>query len=411
VDDVLARLQPELHVRLQDERDPALRIRFANLDDFHPDRLYERLPVFEGARELRRRLTEPGQVPVADSSAVRAGKPPVMTESLLDQIVQQAPGAADEPSPLQGGDLQAYLNRVVAPYLVPAADPRRHALIAKLDAATSSGMRALLHLPEFQALEALWRGVSLLTQQIESDATVQLYLVDVSKAELAADLDVSSIVAVPPARAPQAGWGVLGGMYSFAPGTADLELLSRLGAVGQLVSAPWIAAADSRLVGYAAIQRTAEPPEEEPTPQWQVLRHSPQASWIGLALPRFLLRAPYGEQASRCDALPFEELAAGPGHEAYLWGNPTIACLLLLTQAVAEGGRPIYPGMNLELDGLPIVSTPGIEAPLSEGAAERVLNGGVMPLVSFRDTGRVRLVRFQSIAEPSRRLAGKWLGG
>src|SRR5882762_7185786 len=57
VDAVLGRLRPELHVRLQGERDPALRVAFTELEGFHPDRLYE-LPVFEGVRELRRRLSE-----------------------------------------------------------------------------------------------------------------------------------------------------------------------------------------------------------------------------------------------------------------------------------------------------------------------------------------------------------------
>jgi len=156
LDEVLARLHPELHVHLQGERDPAVRVRFAELDDFHPDRLYERLPVFEGVRELRRRLVESGgsAPPPRESQALgsevaggAAARPSGTPGNLLDQIVRESPGAAAEPSPLEGGDLQAYLNRIVAPYLVPAADPRRQALIAELDAASASGMRALLHHP------------------------------------------------------------------------------------------------------------------------------------------------------------------------------------------------------------------------------------------------------------------------
>jgi type VI secretion system protein ImpC len=115
---------------------------------------------------------------------------------------------------------------------------------------------------------------------------------------------------------------------------------------------------------------------------------------------------------------PFEEFPVRPGHEEYLWGNPAIACLLLLTRAIAETGRPVYPGMNLELGGLPIVPVPGAasvmscaESLLDERAAERMLDGGLMALMSVRDTDRIRLVRFQSIAQPSQRLAGGWLGG
>src|SRR2546428_5949225 len=123
LDEVLARLHPELHVRLQGERDPAVRVRFAELDDFHPDRLYERLPVFEGVRELRRRLVESGgsAPPRRESPASGGGGGTEVSGAgyLLDQIVQESTGTADERSPLEGGDIQAYLNRIVAPYLVP----------------------------------------------------------------------------------------------------------------------------------------------------------------------------------------------------------------------------------------------------------------------------------------------------
>lgn len=423
VNDVLASLRPELHVRLHGERDAAVRIGFAELEDFHPDRLYERLPVFEGARELRRRVTESGYETPPQSGTSGAG-------SLLDQIVRQSPGVADEPSPLEGGDLQSYLNRLVAPYLVPGADPRRQALIVELDAASSDGLRALLHLPEFQALEALWRGVALLAQQIESDSEVQLYLIDVSKAELVGDQEASAdarsrgvchLLAAPPAGAPAAGWGVLGGVYSFGPESADLRLLDRLGTIGRIVGAPWVAAADPRLVGGGAIHAAPDPADwaADSDERWQALRRQPDAHWVGLALPRFLLRLPYGEQSNRCDTLPFEEFADTPVHEHYLWGNPALACIALLARAIAQTGRPLYPGMDLELDGLPLhlipkpggmTTVPCAESWLGAQAAERLMDSGLMALMSVRDAGRVRLVRFQSIAQPPMPLAGRWFG-
>src|SRR5947199_41699 len=86
------------------------------------------------------------------------------------------------------------------------------------------------------------------------------------------------------------------------------------------------------------------------SPNWRKpLRRTPEARWIGLAMPRFLLRLAYGERGTRCEALPFEELSHSPAHEDYLWGNPTLACLLVLVHAIAESGRPMYSGMNLEI--------------------------------------------------------------
>ena len=444
LDEVLARLRPELHVRLQGERDPAVRVRFAELDDFHPDRLYDRLPVFEGVRELRRRLVESGgsASPPRESqgwgggggggSEVAGGalpRPSGTPGNLLDQIVRESPGAADERSPLEGGDLQAYLNRIVAPYLVPAADPRRQALIAELDAAAASGIRALLHHPEFQGLEALWRGVRLLAHGVESDTDVRLYLIDVTKAELAADqlesADAGSsavcrLLADPPAAVRAAGWGALGGLYAFTPEARDLQLLGRLGTVAQLVGAPWIGGADPRLVGCDSLESTPDPSDwaAASDPGWLSLRRLPEARWIGLALPRFLLRLPYGEHGTRCEGVPFEEFPDIPAHEEYLWGNPAFPCLLLLAQAVAESGRPAYPGMNLEIGGLPLhlllgpggtTTKPCAEAVLGERAVERIMDRGLMPLISMRDSDRIRLLRFQSVAEPMAALAGRWM--
>jgi type VI secretion system protein ImpC len=425
LDEVVARLRPELRVPLRGARDLAVGAEFRSLEDFHPDRLYERLPVFEGARELRRRLSEaPRDQPRRASPAVAPPAPPAPVDgNLLDQIVAQSPvpppGAARELSPLEGGDLQDYLNRIVAPHLVPGADPSRAALLAELDAVAAGGLRSLLHHPDFQALEALWRGVHLLTRGVESDTDVRLYLFDATQAELAADqhetADASSshlyrLLAEPPAAAPESGWGALGGLYAFTPDAGDLELLGRLGAVASLVEAPWISAADPRLAGCDSIHSTPDPADwvAEPSAGWQTVRRLLAARWIGLAMPRFLLRPPYGEQGRRCEALPFEELSDRPTYDEYLWGNPALACLLLLLQAIAAAGRPVYPGMSLEVGGLPFAAQSSAEALLGERAAERILDRGLMPLVAIRDTDRLRLLRLQSIADPATALAGRW---
>ena len=429
VDTLLARLRPELEIRTR-EGDPPLRVRFTEIADFHPDRLYERLPLFEGVRELRRRLTESDDVTKRPRTGPAPGPPPAAsgatprTGSLLDQVVEQSATNQEAPSPLEGGDLQAYLNRLVAPYAVPAADPRRQAVLAQLDRAAESGMRALLHHPEFQALEGLWRGVHLLTQRNESEATVQFYLVDVSKTELAADQDehaeiqdsaIYQLLARPPGAAPEARWAALGGLYSFGPESRDLALLGHLGAVARRLGAPWIAAAEPRLAGCESIEETPDPSDwtGAPDPGWEALRKSREAPWIGLAWPRFLLRLPYGRHGTWCEALQLEEVSDGSPSDEYLWGNPAVACLLLLAARAADPSTS--PGMNLEIEGLPLHlaagpggagATPGAEVLLGERAAQRLLDRGLMALASVRGTDRIRLVRFQSIARPAAPLAG-----
>jgi type VI secretion system protein ImpC len=75
------------------------------------------------------------------------------------------------------------------------------------------------------------------------------------------------------------------------------------------------------------------------------------------------------------------------------------------------------PGEINEVEGLPIhivrrggeaSVVPCAEVVLSDRAAEIILDGGLMPLLSLRDQDVVRLARFQSIADPLAPPAGRW---
>ena len=129
---------------------------------------------------------------------------------------------------------------------------------------------------------------------------------------------------------------------------------------------------------------------------WDELRAIPEASYLGLALPRFLLRLPYGARTSAIESFPFEEMPGAPVHAHYLWGNPALAFLALLT---AGGGA-------LNLQGLPLHTyqhegewhmTPCAEVWMTEAQVLALIDLGLMPLVSFRDSDRVRLAGFRAI--------------
>src|SRR5262249_39838892 len=110
-------------------------------------------------------------------------------EELLAQLLGEAPPAPRAPGPgPMGSDWNAYLEKILGPHLVRSADPRQAELTAQVDAATAAQMRALLHHPDFQGLEAAWRAVYFLVRRLDTDAKLKLYLLDVTEAELAADL-------------------------------------------------------------------------------------------------------------------------------------------------------------------------------------------------------------------------------
>ena len=87
---------------------------------------------------------------------------------------------------------------------------------------------------------------------------------------------------------------------------------------------------------------------------WRLLRTSAVAPWLGLALPRVLLRMPYGRKADPIEAFAFEEMPMGRDPGAYLWGNPAFVCARLIADAFAENGWEFSPGEVLDVEDLPM---------------------------------------------------------
>ena len=419
-------------------------VRFGELDDFHPDRLYEQLPVFRTLRDARERLGDRATfkqaaaemrawAPARPAPAPRPAPSPDLARLTPDQLFsrmldESAPAAAQRQSLPDPFD--RLLREIVAPHLEPKPDPRQAELIAEVDETTSGQMRAILHHPEFQALEAAWRGLFFLVRALETGTGLKLYILDVSPGELASFAVAEDMTATPlfdivvdqtvntPGAEP---WAVLAGNYTFANTPQDLVTVRALGRLARAAGAPFLAAANPQILGCSSFAAAPDPRTWAPDPQcarlWQALRRAPEADWVGLVLPRFLLRLPYGESTDATEAFDFEEMPGAPAHEDYLWGNPVFACLLLMGEGFAEYGWSFRPDAYHEIGHLPVhlykeagesVLKPCAEALITERAAEAMIEGGLMPLVSLKDSDRVRLLRFQTIAEPPGALPGRW---
>jgi type VI secretion system protein ImpC len=302
--------------------------------------------------------------------------------------------------------LSAFIERVVRPHLAAREDPRLAEWVAKTDEATSEVMRAILHHPDFQALEAAWRAVFWLARELETGTDLKLYLLDITRSELAADpgrlrrLLVDGVPGADP-------WAVVVGNYTFGRSEKDIALLGELAEVMAAAEAPLLAESEPADGGGSAPASRL----------WAALRGSRHASWIGLALPRFLLRLPYGAKTDPVEGFAFEEMPARPEHAHYLWGNPAFACAYLLGQAFRESGWNLRPGEVSEIRGLPLHAyeadgeqqlKPCAEVWMTERDAEWILEAGAMPLASLKNQDAVRLLRFQSIADPPAPLSGRW---
>ncbi len=400
LDQVMARLAPRLETA-------AGSAGFAQLDDFHPDALYQRLPLFDTLRQARAR-------------------PPAAAADLLGSLlgktaVAGTAGAASKPAPASATGIEALLQQVVAPHVLPDTRAQTQAYLNAVDSAIAEQMRALLHDPAFQALEAAWRGVQWLVSSLELDEQLQLHLFDVSRDELLADVVASQ------GRLAETGlhraladrwrgvpggepWHALAGLFRFGPADTDIGLLAALGLAASQAGGPWLAEGDPALAGAA---------DDPALAGWRALRASEAAPWIGLAAPRVLLRLPYGRRTDPVSAFTFEEFNddGPPVHEHFLWGNPALAVALLTGRAFSARGWDFEPGDEREIGELPAYSFTQdgerelqacAEHYLGDEGGNRLLQAGLMPVLSHRHQNAVTVARVQSVAQPARGLAGAW---
>ena len=457
LDQLMNRLKVKLTLPALKEGDRKLSVEVRTLEDFHPDHLVRQGEALPALMSLHQRLCDPSTfqeastemqawglapspaAPLQESQPAESATPASPTPSpdpadILARMLETAPAAPASPAPL-GDDRswQRFVEEVVAPYLVPDTDPRQPERLAQVERAMGDLMRRLVHHPDFQQLEAAWRGLAWLTQRLELSTQLKLFVLDISKEELAADLaqekDIRSTklshLLIDQASGTAGGqpWAVVAGNYTFDLTPEDLALLGTLAKIAQQARAPFLSHASSNFLGCASLADSPDPDAWKETNDsashtaWQALRHRPEAAYVGLALPRFLLRLPYGAETEPLETWAFEEQTNPPTHQEYLWGHPTFACLELIGKAFMEEGWNGRPGLFLEVEGLPLHIfaydgesriQPCAEVLLTDRAADLILEKGLMPLLTLKDQDVIRLARFQSIAEPLKPLAGPW---
>ena len=420
---------------------------FDELGDFHPDQIIERLGVFQKLQKTRGLLQDPTtfaeavsqvhswitpDVEIAKSEDKQVQSPKGQEESNADTIERLLgkPASREQAGASGSVDIESFIREVVRPYIVPAPDPQQAEIVAQVDRALSNQMRTILHHPDFKELEAAWRMLHFLVSHVETGETMKIYAIDVTKAELAADLATTDQIQSTSAyhllakQSEAEAYAVILGGYAFDQTAEDIKLLHRLGSVAQAAGAPLLTAADSHFAGCQSLAVTPDPedwrwqPADSTAVQfWHELRHSPEAAYIGLVLPRFLLRLPYGKDTDPIEQFDFEEFSPFAGNEQYLWGNSAVLCARLLAEAFREFGWSITNGLRCELAGIPMHIyqsdgekrvTPCAETILTERAMETIVGRGLMPVLSIKGRDAVQIPRFQSIADPPVPLAGPW---
>ena len=326
IESLLAKLNTEL--RLESDDGGEIVLHFKEIDDFRPDRIFAQVPAFDQLRSTRKKLSNPATFAAAAAAlrdwakpaaapapAPTPAAPPAPSEpgvpamDLLDAVLGEPAARRSQeapPGPAGGPDLSAFLRKAVSGQIV-REDPRQAELIEVVDRATSNLMPFCT--TQLSSDGIALEGTLFLARRLDTDTQLKLFVIDVSRAELAADLmgaaDLSTtgayrLIVEQTVGTPGAPpWAVLVGNYTFGPTLADVELLARLSMLAAKAGAPFLAAACPAVVGAKSFA-TADPEQWQPlegedSQAWELLRSMPQASYLGLALPRFLLRLPYGK--------------------------------------------------------------------------------------------------------------------
>src|SRR5437660_11942261 len=216
------------------------------------------------------------------------------------------------------------------------------AMIAALDRKLTEQINLILHHPDFQKVEGAWRGLHYLVNNTETDEMLKIRFMNISKLDLGKTLkrykgtawDQSPLFKkVYEAEYGQFGgepFGCLVGDYHFDQTPADVELLGEMSKVAAAAHTPFIAGASPTVMQMDSWQELANPRDLTKiftTPEyatWRSLRESEDARYIGLAMPRFLGRYPYGK-ANPVEEFDFQEDTEGARHDKFTWVNSAYA--------------------------------------------------------------------------------------
>ncbi|MGY8749483.1 MAG: type VI secretion system contractile sheath domain-containing protein [Pirellulales bacterium] len=434
LDDVLARFAIKLALPIANDGG-IVNVSLNSMDDFHPDELYDRLQVFEKLSSLRSRLQNSssfeGAAKVVKSllgqSAIdkqQSRKRKSSSTTVPNRKFEDFESIINETrSPNEEAPIVDLLKQVVGSFVIDDPDPQQDQFIATVDEAVSDTMRRVLHHPDFQAMESLWRSVELMVRRLETGNQLHLVLYDVTAEELAADLSASDnleesglfrmLVEQPSLDAQQGPLSLILGSYVFEQTPPHADLLGRMSQIANAAHAPFIASISNDCLKKKSIEEVHPLVKES----WDALKSHPNSAYLMLTVPNFMLRWPYGKKSDPIDPFEFEEFTDRGGVSTMLWANGCFLAGLLLCKTCQEQGKSSMKlGSFMTMDDLPFyyyVDEYGDQIPfpctnrlLSESLVAHVVSQNFAPVIGIKGRPEVRLGSFKSLF--GQLLTGSW---
>jgi len=306
------------------------------------------------------------------------------------------------------------------------------AIIAEIDKKLSDQVNLILHNERFQQVESAWRGLHYLVNNTETDEMLKIRVMNISKKDLGKTLkkykgtawDQSPVFKkLYEQEYGQLGgepYGALVGDYYFDHTPGDVELLGQMAQIAAAAHAPFLAAAAPTVMGMDTWQELANPRDlgkifsSPEYAAWRSLRESDDAKYVGLAMPRFLSRVPYGAKTSPVEEFDFEEETGTGDHSKYTWSNAAYAMAVNDNRAFKNYGwctaiRGVESGGAV--DGLPVHTFPSddggvdmkcpTEIAISDRREAELANSGLMPLIHRKNTDVAAFIGAQSLQKPA----------
>lgn len=351
-------------------------------------------------------------------------------KGLLDEVLQQYDESVQ---PKIKGQIDLLVSQVLAKQVSVSKDvvAALKDRIAYLDHLLSAQVNVILHHPDFQRLEASWRGLHYVVSETETGEMLKLRVLNVTKQELYKDLitaiefDQSQTfkkIYGPYDTYNAVPYGALLGDFEFDWRPQDVQLLEKMSEVAAAAHAPFIAAASPKLFGWKSF---ASMPEERDLAKifdvnlnpdyikWAEFRKSDDARYVALALPHVLMRLPYDPDKNPVEAFRFQEDVDGRDHNKYLWGSAAYPLAVRITSAFAEyGWHMAICGLEGggQVKGLPLhtfetaAGSAKVKCPteviVQERRAGELIKLGLVPLVMYENTDFAVFVDAPSCKKP-----------
>jgi type VI secretion system protein ImpC len=290
---------------------------------------------------------------MSTSAAVESGRS-AADLGILDRIIAETKLTPDDEAyDIAKRGVSAFIEELLKPQNEnePVKKAMVDRMIAEIDAKLSRQMDEILHNAEFQALESSWRGLKLLVDRTNFRENIKLEIINASKQDLLDDFEDSPEITqsglykhIYTAEYGQFGGQPVGALianYFFDPSAPDVKTLQYVASVASMSHAPFIAAAGPKFFGlesYTGLPDLKDLKDHFEGPQfakWQSFREQEDARYVGLTVPRFLLRNPYDPEDNPVKTFVYKENVAN-SHEHYLWGNTAYTFASKLTDSFAK---------------------------------------------------------------------------